>query len=472
MITILFGAFVLLAMTVAFVDWRQAWLLAVLVGVLQDPARKLTSGAPVVLTMSIVAVYGMILLATFGRQRVEIAAFSRRFGRIWISFGAFFVFLLLAAFNGLMTFGLALYKAPLFSLFLYLAPLPAVMVGFMYLDREELLFRFFRFYSVVTSLALIGSLLEYLRVDWSALGLVSATGDYIRHIPGVQIRMISGFYRAPDIMGWHAATLTCIAIAMVVRDGITPRAWRWIVTAGWGFFNCMISGRRKAIYMIAVFAVVLLWRYFRRLKTAQVVGFAMVGLVLALVVHDLSSNARSSAYAIGAATTREEVSARLEGGMLLTIEQFGILGAGLGTATQGVYHVLRDNNAAVNPYDAASQNAPSGWQEAGLGKLTIELGVPGLIAAALLLFTALRTMLRITAYPDLPQTSQLGRVTLFALIVANIANFMASAQAYSDPVLTLITCFLVGCLFATARLDEVEPAKTAGAAASFVPASA
>lgn len=470
MITLAFAAFVILAMCIAFLDWRRGWLMAVMIGVIQDPIRKLTAGSPVALTMSIVAVYGMILLATAHRQQRELGDFSRRFGAMWAAFGAFFFFLLLAALNGLMTFGLSMYKAPLLSLFLYLAPLPAVMIGFSYLDREELLFDFFRYYSAITSVALIGSLLEYLRFDWRVLGLVNSEGDYIRHLPGVQIRMISGFYRAPDIMGWHAATLTCIATAMVVRDGITPRAWRWMVAAGWGFFHCMISGRRKAIYMVAVFAIVLLWRYFRRLKTAQVTGFAMVGLVLALIVHNISSDQRSTAYAAGAATTREEVAARLEGGIFETIEQFGFLGAGLGTATQGVYHVLQDRSTSVNPLDQ-SQITPGGWQEGGLGKLTIELGVPGLLAAVTLLFIALRTMLRITAYPDLPETSQIGRVALFALVIANIANFMASAQAYSDPVLTLITCFFVGCLFATARLDEV-PAANAAAAGHLAPATA
>lgn len=468
MITLMFAGFVLLAMCVAFLDWKRGWLLAVIVGILQDPVRKLTAGTPVALSMSIVAVYMMILFATMHRQQRELGDFSRRFSSMWVAFGAFFVFLLLAALNGLMTFGIAMYKAPLLSLFLYLAPLPAVMIGFTYLDREELLFAFFRFYSVVTSIALAGSLLEYLRFDWRVLGLVNAEGDYIRHIPGVQIRMISGFYRAPDIMGWHAATLTCIAIAMVVRDGITPRAWRWMVAAGWGFFNCMISGRRKAIYMVAVFAAALLWRYFRRLKTAQLAGFAMVGLILALVLHNISSDSRSSAYAAGAATTRAEVSARLEGGIFETIEQFGFLGAGLGTATQGVYHVLSDRTASVNPLD--QQVTPGGWQEGGLGKLTIELGVPGLLAAMLLMFIALRTMLRIAAHPDLPETSQIGRVTLFALVIANIANFMASAQAYSDPVLTLITCFFVGALFATARLDEIAPAINAAPATQLATA--
>ena len=54
---------------------------------------------------------------------------------------------------------------------------------------------------------------------------------------------------------------------------------------------------------------------------------------------------------------------RLEGGLSGTVEQAGIMGAGLGTATQGVYHVLREDTGTT-----------LGWQEGGLGKLAIELG--------------------------------------------------------------------------------------------------
>jgi chromate transport protein ChrA len=127
------------------------------------------------------------------------------------------------------------------------------------------------------------------------------------------------------------------------------------------------------------------------------------------------------------------------------------MGAGLGTATQGIRHITgSDTNV--------------GWQEGGLGKLAIELGVPGLIAALLLVLAIMRMMMRISKHPDIDESSQFVRVMLFALVVANMANFVASAQAYSDPVLTLMTAFFVGCLFATATLDE------RAAAAAAVPA--
>src|SRR5205085_9234571 len=106
-------------------------------------------------------------------------------------------------------------------------------------------------YAVFTSIALIGTPLEYFKVSWNALGLVALPGGYIRHLPGLQIRILSGFYRAPDIMAWHASMLTIIGIIMALRAGALRKAYPWAVVAGWGFLNCIISGRRKAAYMVA-----------------------------------------------------------------------------------------------------------------------------------------------------------------------------------------------------------------------------
>jgi len=440
-ILIIFCSFVALAATVALADWRRAWLLACLVGVLQDPARKLSPGQPIFITFGIIAVYGMILFGTQQRIQHALRDFSRRFTRVWGAFGVLLLFLFLAAVNGVMTFGVDQWKAPMLSLFVYLAPLPGILLGYMYLDREERLYGFFTFYAVITSIALIGTPLEYYRVHSAALGMVHQVGDYIRYLPGIELRMISGFYRAPDIMGWHAATLTSIALAMIVRSEMGRRSWPWMAVAGWGFYNCMISGRRKAIYYVAVFAAIFVWRYFQRLKAGRVAAILMAAFVMAFVIHQIRGNEDSSPYALAAATSSEELQGRLEGGLFETIRQAGIMGAGLGTATQGVQHVLgRDMGVS--------------WQEGGLGKLAVEIGLPGVLAAALLAFAAFRSGLRISGLPDRPWSKQVGRVALFSLTMANIANFLASAQTYSDPVITIMTCFFVGCLFGTVTLEE------------------
>jgi hypothetical protein len=356
-----------------------------------------------------------------------------------------------------MTYGLQYWKAPALSFVIYIIPIPALLLGYAFFRSDDDLLPFLRFYAVLTSLALIGVALEYQGVQWKALGLVAATeGANLRYLPGALVTMLSGFYRAPDILAWHAATLAMIGMTMSVRARVLSKAWPWMTAAAWAVLCCFLSGRRKALYMVVVFGIVFVWRYARRLNATQAVSFATLGLVMLFVTHRLAtSSERGDVYVRAAATTQEEVVQRLEGGLAVTIEQSGIMGAGLGTATQGTQHFTNQQSFS--------------WQEGGLGKLAIELGVPGVIAAALLLLAFVNYMLKISRAPDEPGTSQIIRCMLMGMMIANVANFTASAQAYSDPVLTLTTAFLGGCLLATAA---TESRLAAAAAAVPVPATA
>lgn len=460
MITVTFAALLVLSVAIALIDWRRGWLLALFVGILQDPMRKLAPGTPVAMTLSIIVVYAMVLFSAQSTLQVHAREFSRRFSAVKVSAALVFVFLVLAGINGLATFGLENWKAPALAMFVYCAPIPAVLLGFAYLQREEQMFQFFRFYAALTSVAMIGTVLEYVNFPWRALGTVALSEGNLRYLPGMSIRMLSGFYRAPDIMGWHAATLTIIGIAMTLRARFVRVAWPWMLVTAWGFLNCLISGRRKAVYMVAVFAGAFLLRYFRRLTTTQVMTIALAGLALFFVVHKVGQDEDASVYTRGTVITTSEVFARLEGGFAGTVEQFGLMGAGLGTATQGVYHVLSNPEMQL------------GWQEGGLGKLTMELGIPGLLAVAIFAAALLSFMLKLTGHPDVAGSSQFLRATLFGIVTADVVEFFVSAQAYSDAGLTLISAFFLGCLFASAVLDErtagsVPPRELALAVASF-----
>jgi hypothetical protein len=432
----------------ALVDWRRAWYLVMICGVLQDPVRKVTAGQSVAISFAVVVLYAAILFGARDTMRAHMADFSRRFGSVHNGIFIFIFLLLVAALNGLMTYGFDKWLVPLVSLITYTVPLIAALLGYAWLQREEDIMKFFRFYATITAIAMLGTPLEYFRVHSRILGMVSFEGDYIRHLPGIQIRMLSGIYRSPDVMAWHAGMLTAIGIALALRAGLGRQMLIWSGVAGWGFFCCMIAGRRKAIYFVAVFTAVFLWRYIRRVKNAQV--FAALGLLFlaGAVINHLSEGESSSVYTRGAMTSQEELGQRLEGGVMETFREFGYMGAGLGTATQGVHHLL-------------GGMANVGWQEGGLGKLAIEVGLPGIVAILFIAIVVIRVLLRLTAIPDVTGSSQFIRVMLFALVSANIAGFIASAQAFTDAMLALTTGFLVGGLFATAALDERLPAAEA-----------
>jgi hypothetical protein len=441
MITILFAAVLVFSAVVALVDWRRGWLMAIVCGVLQDPARKLTPGTPPIMTLSIVVIYLIIIMARQRSLKDQGAEMMRRFPSVYTSSLVVFVTLLLAAVNGLFTFGMALWKVPALSLFLYLIPIPAIILGYMYPLREQHIVNFLLFYAVITTIALIGTPLEYFNFRWAALGMVALPEGFIRQMTGLEIRLLSGFYRAPDVMGTHAATLAAIGIAMSLRTQMR-RAWVWLAVAGWGFFNCIISGRRKATYMVVVFTLVFVWRYIRRLTLTQAFAYGVLVVAMVIVVQKMKSDEAASVYVEGAAiTSQKEVWQRLEGGTGATIEQFGFFGAGLGTATQGVRHLTGND-----------QNV--GWQEGGVAKVTMELGVPGLLAATVAGIVLLILMLKISRFPDEAASSQVVRAALFGLVVAHVVNFIVSAQTYSDAVITLLAAFFLGNLLATPALEE------------------
>jgi hypothetical protein len=76
MITIVFAAFLALAAMVAITDWRRGVLMLILVGVLQDPARKLTPGTPFLMTMSVVLIYAAIIIAIQAQLQSALADFT------------------------------------------------------------------------------------------------------------------------------------------------------------------------------------------------------------------------------------------------------------------------------------------------------------------------------------------------------------------------------------------------------------
>jgi len=449
MILITFFGFVALAATIALVDWRRGWLLAVLVGIIQDPIRKLIPGTPVYLTLSIVAIYAASLFSAQSMILDVLRDFSVRYPRIREAV-KFLLFALVIAFSrGLTTFGIATWKAPTLSLFTYLLPIPAILFGYAYVDRPERFEKFLKFYAAIVSFALIGGVLEFLRVQSRVLGTVALSEDWIRHLPGVQVRIIAGFFRGPDIMAWHAGTLAIVGIYFIVRRGLSA-SLLWATVASWGFLNCMLSGRRKMVYMVAVFAVIFLWRQIGRLRSAQIAGIALCAILFAGTFYRISTgDEETSAYAKASMTTRKELSQRLEGGLIESFRQYGLLGGGLGVATQGAHHLVD-----------AGEGSGLGWQEGGAGKLAVELGMIGLIAVLIVGHATGRTLLKIGFSRDLPPTSSVERNALFAIVLANGATFLASAQPYTDPTLALITAFFVGALFGMPRADDLSIARS------------
>ncbi|HVT45419.1 MAG TPA: hypothetical protein VMT00_13640 [Thermoanaerobaculia bacterium] len=436
----MFLAFLGLAMAVALVDPRRGWLLALVVGVLQDPVRKMTPGHSPMFILAIAAVYGVVVFGALAKLRDAAARFRTEYRDLYRLFIIFFWFLVLAALNGLVTFGLTNWKAPALALFVYLLPLPAILLGYLLTRNDRDITRLLTFYAAITSVALIAVPLEFWNENLPFLGTVGMAQDWIRHLPGVQVRLLSGTFRGPDIMAWHAAMLCMIGLTMIVRKGF-PRGWLWMGVSSWGFLCCLMSGRRKMLYMIAVFAAVFLIRFLRRFSIAQVSALAGTALSLWLIVDQMAGGKKSAIYTRSAGTSQGEILKRLEGGLLGTFRQAGLTGLGLGAATQGTRHLVKPGTVGT-------------WQEGGAGKLAVELGFPALIFLLFFGVIAARRMWRIAHAPRLDPPAAVLPLALLALIAANFASFLVSHQPFSDPYLVLMNAYLIGALFATQSMNE------------------
>src|SRR5262249_37409558 len=107
-------------------------------------------------------------------------------------------------------------------------------------------------------------------------------------------------------------------------------------------------------------------------------------------------------------------------------DSFGLMGAGLGVGTQGTQHFGGGGGRA-------------GAAEGGLGKITLELGIPGLFVVGWLIISVFNHLWRIMRASSRisPRLARLS-YALFSFLVANMAAFSVATQAYSDLFVLLI----------------------------------
>jgi hypothetical protein len=126
-------------------------------------------------------------------------------------------------------------------------------------------------------------------------------------------------------------------------------------------------------------------------------------------------------------------------------ETYGIFGAGLGLGTQGTQHF------------GATELAAQGSSEGGLGKIVIELGVPGVFLMGWFSIALFRHLWWImgAASRYSPRIARLS-FGLFSFLVANLAAFSVATQAYGDLFVLLILSWTLGFLLAVPVLVERE----------------
>ena len=449
----IYYAFVGLAFFMAIANWRAGLYACVLFDGLRDPIRKLSADQPVAITAVVAVIWFGALIGVLNAHRAELLnALRLQYPKVRKGIQCMAVALIPGAAISLALYYSG-YRLVVIGGVSYLTPIIGLAVGFVFPRTERDVQRLFAFYTVLNSILMIGAALEYRGSDMLGLGGMSM--DWVRHMPGIQVNLIAGFYRSPDVLGLHAAHVAVFSAILAVRAK-GPGRFGWSALATWGGMCLLLAGRRKMIafpfIFVAAYFLLALWRGSRVSRGARV----MVGLaafITAVTLNLMHEAEVSSEYTVYASTLVTEGSVRsreiVAGSVFTTLEQSGLLGDGLGSATQGSQY-------------ANVQSTRRGWQEDGASRLFKELGLFGVLfmGMAAILFT----QSLVTAIKNVPAGHPVAdlQVCLISLVVANMSCFIASHQVYSgDPATSLFVVFLLGVVFGVPRVLQNEQARVA-----------
>ncbi|HMP72044.1 MAG TPA: hypothetical protein PKE55_02165 [Kiritimatiellia bacterium] len=424
---------------IALYNWRWGIALAIGVALIQDPLRKLVPGAPGYLAMASVPVWCCALLAGNLMGPVKVRPFLNAFPKLaqWLAW--FGVYLLIPTVLS-ATYGAGTWKITGLGMVIYGLAFFALLAGWYYGDRPGAITRLLMFYAVATSIMLIGGLLELRGSHWAVVGTSALDHLWVTHRTGEAVYMMAGFFRGPDIMGWHGSLVVMVATIMAARTKGTIRLV-WIAIAVWGLFNVWICGRRKMLAMLLVFLGTYTFVVFatRNIKRALVIlGVTLV--VAGLGWYGIATINPDRALMSFHLTTLDEWSqqVRMHGfdSVGETLRQAGFLGYGLGMSQQGIHHIAAEK--------------PRLWQESGPTKLMAELGVPGMLLFLVLVWVFFRTAVEILRVTREWNAFSLS-AGLVAVLVANAATAVVSAQVYGDPFVALFLAVLAGMLLSEVR---------------------
>lgn len=441
----IFFALIILGVFISFKNWRAGLYWIIVVAALQDPVRKMTPGAPSFFVLSTLPIWIAVFLNVWGKERKTIVLFRRLFNSLR-NFSLLFLLTLIPGAIVMLSIGLDTIGAVLLGAFSYIGPMIGVLVGFVFLRDKQSILRLLSFYCLVTAVLLIGTPLEYFHIfsELKALGTSVLGMQWIKYVTsGVTIYMKAGFFRSPDIMGWHAATMTILSIILFLhgRSLLFPR-WFCLVLAVWGALCIVLSGRYKMIGTTFAWGIIFSVILFYVRKKRKIVSLVIIAcLAIAGMQIVFKEAGFDEGFLLYAASPISYSTERLEkhgaGTVLTTFSQSGFWGRGLGSATQGARHTGK---------------VAKGWQEGGAAKLIAELGVPGTIAFIVLVLFLLRSIFFVIQLSSKSSEIIYWNYGLLSLFLANGISFIVSYQVFGDPYILILISFFLGVALSAPRL--------------------
>lgn len=449
----------------AMSKWRWGFALCVLMTILQGPLRKLSPDQPVYFVIFV----GVVFLATLiGAMAAKVPLLPRSISgwrhNVGTPFYLFLCLVVIQAINSLVTLGSPVITG--IGLLSYLAPIPAVVLAYQFALRQGVvgIRRWMRFYVIVATVAITTVYLEYLGVNWTILGQIG--NDMMISYGDSQYKGNAGIFRATEIAAWHAATIACFSFVLFWGKRFTlSRIIMALLFISFLIGLGALTGRRKMIIQVAIFLStfigLIIWFQRGNGKAALLVFvMGLIGFVgvagwltpdpgdpdYVAKVEAASMKDNADIISERTQTVFADIPVRVKKlgvqPILWAIDEQGWLGAGVGVGSQGAQHFGAKGSGAA---------------EGGLGKFTLELGVPGLLLVFWLFFALVRYIWHIIGYLARHSAAHAKLAYGFvAFIMANVATFAIATQAYGDLFILLTLGMSLGFVLALPTLAQTQ----------------
>ena len=428
----------------ALTHWRAAIYFCLVIDVVRDPVRKLVDEQPVWITIAGAVPWIVIMLRAFSAEQHELRAIFQRYPQMIRAVGIFTVALVPGFILACILYPSG-YLLALIGMASYLGPFIGLALGYLFIRNEQTVLRFFAIYVLINTVSMVGTPLEFLHLDYPGLGGIRV--EWIRYREGYIVDLISGFYRSPDIMGLHAAHLVVFSLILASRARLAA-AFGWLILSQWGMVCVVLCGRRKmiAIPIVFVLCYLALSYYYGTARRVRALFSILILCSLVAGLFLISSDQEWNEYAKYASTTLSESPDRVYynviDGAFVSVRQSGLLGGGLGTATQGRYYLRIETDRAGR-----------GWQEDAVSRLLLEAGVPGFLMVMIAGWYVATTFTQSIALVPRESSVRDLQLLLLSVAVGDLASFVMAHQHFSgDPVSALVVTVLAGSVLGAPRV--------------------
>ena len=286
------------------------------------------------------------------------------------------------------------------------------------------------------------------------------------YAPGVGILDLEpGLYRSAEIAGWHGfIAISALLFFLLNARGATQRL---VCISLLGILSLALiwTGRRKYILGVVTVAVVFavltaIYNRTSRRGRGILIVFTALALAGSIIAGQVTEDSDTHSYLLRLQQVREDGPGRFYvmavAAPQVILRKVGFFGSGVGTSSQGLRFV-------------GSADSGGFAAEGGIGQVTAELGVPGLITAIWCLVALMRHFLA-----GLRRSARgrqgVGRFAFMAwgsgLMLANAVTYATAKQAYGDPFVLCWVGLLAGMVLGAAHwrsdaADDEEHVETA-----------